>query len=167
MAGGSRQEHDDYRRAHLDEGNDKGAKGNRAEVVSDDVPDGAENGVSKVPLVSGKVPRRHHAGDGDVLAPDDELGHPEQPEQVVPPHSVERLLRVVRHVTKLVDGRVARRGQEHVHHHPVGEKGKEDDGRHERHEQYPRDAGNTLAGLLENCDDKGNVTAQRRENDGH
>ena len=70
----------------LDEGDYEGPEGDGSEVVPDEVLEADQNGELEEGLLPGEVPGGDGAGDGDVLAGDDELGDPEAAEDVVQPH---------------------------------------------------------------------------------
>ena len=70
----------------LDEGDDEGAEGDGAQVVPDQVLEAHEDGKAEERLLPREVPGGHCAGDGDVLAGDDELGDPEAAKDVVESH---------------------------------------------------------------------------------
>jgi len=76
-------------RPHLDQGNNEGAQGHRANVIAHDAPDTAQHRAAHASFVARKVPSGHNAGNCDLLAADDELCHPEEPEQMVPPVPIE------------------------------------------------------------------------------
>ena len=70
----------------LDEGDDEGAERDGSEVVPDEVLESHYDGETEEGLFPGEVPGGDGAGDGDVLAGDDELGDPEAAKDVVQSH---------------------------------------------------------------------------------